>query len=264
MSDLGGGIGLPQMSEREMFENLLGEDSERDGEEPEIAARIGEQMLHMNLQPLPRSTRVRIRDIISRIPARNVVLVGGGIGHLSAWLLDLWCGDPAEPQENPPQRPDSFTIVEEGGKFGVIIDRLIRRYDASSWTRVITQPWLELSAETQSWLAASTTIPDSANPSLLPLPMELAIVDLDEERRPEAAKSAFDLLAPGGILIALEPEVPTGDVGEIEAGKDATEAQRLVASFNRWMEFVRSVDEEDSAAFVEMRGGTIGVFRRST
>ena len=69
MSDLGGGIGLPQMSEREMFENLLGEDSERDGEEPAIAARIGEQMLHMNLQPLPRSTRVRIRDIISRIPA---------------------------------------------------------------------------------------------------------------------------------------------------------------------------------------------------
>ena len=51
MSDLGGGIGLPQMSEREMFENLLGEDSEREGDEPAIAARSGGQRLHMKLQP---------------------------------------------------------------------------------------------------------------------------------------------------------------------------------------------------------------------
>ena len=88
------GFGLPQMSEREMFDRLLSEDSVRDDSEPAIAAGIGEQMLHMSLRPLPRSMRARIRDICARVPARNAVLIGGGIGHLSAWLLDLWCGDP--------------------------------------------------------------------------------------------------------------------------------------------------------------------------
>ena len=51
MSD-GGGIGLPQMSEREMFEQLLSLDSDFGDEEPQIAANIGQQMLHMNLIPL--------------------------------------------------------------------------------------------------------------------------------------------------------------------------------------------------------------------
>ena len=83
-----GGIGLPQMSEEEMFSLLLSDDVERDDSEPAIAAGIGEQMLHMSLRPLPRSMRARIRDISSRIPAKNAVLIGGGIGHLSAWLLD--------------------------------------------------------------------------------------------------------------------------------------------------------------------------------
>ena len=68
-----GGFGLPQMSEREMFEKLLSSDSDFSDEEPAIAASIGEQMLHMDLVPLTRSFRVRIRDITSKIPAKNVV-----------------------------------------------------------------------------------------------------------------------------------------------------------------------------------------------
>ena len=118
-----GGFGLPQMSEREMFEKLLSEDSDYSDNEPVIAANIGEQMLHMDLIPLTRSFRVRIRDITSKIPAKNVVLVGGGIGHLAAWLLDLWTGDPANPPVEPRSRPESFRIIEPAGKFGVIIDR---------------------------------------------------------------------------------------------------------------------------------------------
>jgi hypothetical protein len=43
MSDAGG-FGLPQMSEREMFEKLLSADSDYTDEEPAIAASIGEQM----------------------------------------------------------------------------------------------------------------------------------------------------------------------------------------------------------------------------
>ena len=93
MRESGEGLGLPQMSEREMFEMLLSEDNSRTSDEPEIAANIGEQMLHMGLSPLSRSIRTRIRDICSRIPAKNVILVGGGIGHLSAWLFDMWCSE---------------------------------------------------------------------------------------------------------------------------------------------------------------------------
>ena len=95
------------MSEREMFDRLLSDDSERGDSEPPIAAGIGEQMLHMDLRPLPRSMRARIRDIAARVPARNALLIGGGIGHLAAWLLDLWCGDPA----NPPEQPDPKSVV---------------------------------------------------------------------------------------------------------------------------------------------------------
>ena len=64
-------------------------------------------------------------------------------------------------------------------------------------------------------------------------------------------------------MIALEPQVPTGDVGESEQGVEMTPAQQVVASFNQWIEFVQSVNSNHSAAFVELAGGTIGVFLRS-
>ena len=109
MNESGGGFGLPQMSEREMFEMLLSEDEYMTSDEPEIAANIGEQMIHMGLRPLSRTIRSRIRDICSRIPAKNVILVGGGIGHLSAWLFDLWCSE----EKSNVESPESFTIIEE-------------------------------------------------------------------------------------------------------------------------------------------------------
>ena len=42
-----------------------------------------------------------------------------------------------------------------------------------------------------------------------------------------------------------------------------TQAQQVVASFNEWIEFVQSVNSNHSAAFVELSGGTLGVFLRS-
>ncbi len=263
MSDIGGGLGLPQMSQREMFERLVSADESRVDEEPEIAAAIGEQMLHMDLRPLTRSVRARIRDIAGRLPARNVVIVGGGIGHLTAWMMDLWCGDPASDTPSANHRPDTLRVIEEGGKFGVIIDRLLRRYDATSWAQVLTRSWNEVAAETASWNAAGAALPDAARTAPLPQPIDLVIIDLPELERAEAAANAFDLLAPGGVVMVLEPQVPTGDVGEPTAGEELTQAQQVVASFNRWMEFVRRVDSEHSAAFVELTGGTLGVFLRS-
>ena len=260
----GGGIELPQTSDREMFDRLLSEDSERGDSEPAIAAGIGEQMLHMDLRPLPRSVRARIRDIAARVPAKNALLIGGGIGHLAAWLLDLWCGDPANPPEQPPPRPDSFRIVEPGGKFGVIIDRLIRRHGAESWTQIIAKPWQEVAAEAASWSAATAALPVSKPPSQLPPSLDLVVIDVPESERPSTASAAFDMLSPGGVLLVQEPEVPTGDVGVAEVGSEPTPAQRKVESFNSWIGFVKQVSEFHSLGFVELAGGTLAVLRRST
>ena len=252
------------MSEREMFDRLLSDDSERGDSEPPIAAGIGEQMLHMDLRPLPRSVRARIRDIAARVPARNALLIGGGIGHLAAWLLDLWCGDPANPPEQPPPRPDSFRIVEPGGKFGVIIDRLVHRHGAESWTQIIAKPWQEVAAEAASWSAATAALPVSKPPSQLPPSLDLVVIDVPESERPSTASAAFDMLSPGGVLLVQEPEVPTGDVGVAEVGSEPTPAQRKVESFNSWIGFVKQVSESHSLGFVELAGGTLAVLRRST
>ena len=263
MSAVDGGFGLPQMSEEEVFSLLLSEDADRDDSEPAIAAGIGEQMLHMSLRPLPRSMRTRIRDISGRIPAKNAVLIGGGIGHLSAWLLDLWCGDPANPPEIPPSRPDSFRIVEPGGKFGVIIDRLIRRHGAEGWTQIIQMPWNELAAEAATWSAATAALPQNAKSSPLPLPIDLVVVDVPEDERATTARSAFELLSAGGVLLVQEPEVPTGDVGVADSPSEMTSAQKKVESFNQWISFVKHVSDNHSLGFVELTGGTLAVLRRT-
>ena len=90
MDELSNRKDLPMMTEKDMLNLLLSTNSELGESEPEIAASIGEQMLHMDLNPLPKSIRVRIRDICSRVNPGNTALIGGGIGHLSAWLFDLW------------------------------------------------------------------------------------------------------------------------------------------------------------------------------
>tara|TARA_B100000927_G_C16470806_1_gene471450 strand:- start:57 stop:872 length:816 start_codon:yes stop_codon:yes gene_type:complete len=256
------GFGLPQMSEGEMLERLLSEDPNRTDKEPEIASSIGEQMLLMGLRTMPRSLRVRIRDISSRVPLGNAILVGGGIGHLSAWLFDLWCGVPTDENRNARPRPDSFIIVEEGARFGVIIDRLIRRYDAETWSRVIAKPWSEITAEVTSWSAAAASLPSSARPSDIPLPVSLVIVDLPDSERSAAASSAFDILSPDGLLIVPEPEVPTGDVGVPDEGQEPTEAQSKVIAFNQWISFIKRVSDNHSVSFVELSGGTLAVIRR--
>lgn len=259
MNGPGEGFGLPQMSEREMFEMLLSEDEYMTSDEPEIAANIGEQMIHMGLRPLSRTIRARIRDICSRIPAKNVILVGGGIGHLSAWLFDLWCSN----EKSNVSSPESFTIIEEGGKFGIILNRLITRYEADSWSKVIVKPWNEISAESTSWFASNAATSDITPFSLMPLPVDLIIIDLPENERIDALISSFDLLSPGGIIIIKEPEVPTGDVGEINDDMEITKAQEKVLYFNKWIKAITGFSKKNSLSFIELNGGSLAILRRS-
>jgi len=259
MDGNGGGLGLPQASEREIINELLSEDTSRGQIEPKIATSIGEQMLHMDMTPLPRSIRVRIRDICSRIKANNVVLVGGGIGHLSAWLFDMWCGSPDGQSEAYGARPDNFRIIERGSRFGVIIDRLIRRYNAEKWASVISQPWSEVAGEATSSELANFTSPGTSIGTVLPQPLGLVIIDLPESERIKAASLAFDLISPGGVVLVQEPTVPTGDVGSQEEGQPLTPAQEKVRDFNSWISFVRNVSESHSIGFTDLTGGTLAV-----
>ena len=92
------------------------------------------------------------------------------------------------------------------------------------------------------------------------MPVDLVIVDLPEDDRVDAAKSVFELVSPGGLVLLLEPTVPTGDVGEIASGVELTPAQMKVRSFNRWIEMVREVNEEHLVGFADLTGGTLVAF----
>ncbi len=251
------GGGLPQMSEAEVMRLLLSEDPDRGQVEPEVASSIGEQMLHMDMPLLPKSVRSRIRDVCSRVSSRNAVLVGGGIGHLSAWLFDLWCPEDQEGGESSELRPESFRIIEPGTRFGVIIDRLIRRYDSESWAKVISRSWQEVFAESMSQMVSNVALPETALDSLLPMPVDLVVIDVPEDDRVQCSSSAFDLVSPGGLVLVLEPTVPTGDVGEIDDGDGPTPAQEKVQSFNQWIDLVKNVNSGHSLGFAELSGGTL-------
>ncbi len=257
MDDGGSAPNLPQMSESDVMGLLLSEDAERDQSEPEVASSIGEQMLHMDIPLLPRSVRARIRDVCSRIDSTNAVLMGGGIGHLSAWLFDLWPTSHESHIGGKPKRPETFSIIEPGTRFCVIIDRLIRRYQAEDWARTIPKNWQEVFAETQSSLASNISIPESALNSVLPMPVDLVLIDLPEEERVAAAAAAFDLVKPGGLVLLLEPTVPTGDVGDLSDGIEFTPAQLKVQSFNSWINLVKKIHEKNSVGFTDLTGGTL-------
>ena len=143
----------------------------------------------------------------------------------------------------------------------MILDRLIRRYDAVSWTSVISTPWTEVVAETSAWNAASATneVP-SISKAPLPSPTGLVVIDVPEIQRPAFLRSALDIIQEDGVILILEPEVPTGDVGDFEPGNPQTEAQRRVDAFNSWMAVIREAGARGfKSAFVELSGATLVV-----
>ena len=124
--------------------------------------------------------------------------------------------------------------------------------------------WQEVIAETVSSKASNVSIDESALNSALPMPVDLAVIDLPEDDRADAAKSVFELVSPGGLVLLIEPTVPTGDVGEIIVGAELTPAQVKVRSFNRWIELVRDINEEHLVGFTDLTGGTlVALFKKA-
>ena len=249
--DGAGGIGLPSYSESDLMTALLAEDRGRSESEPEIAASIVQQMLHMDLAPLPRSVRVRIRDVTARLQVKSVIEVGAGIGHLSAWLFDHWLTEAGS-------MPDGYTMVERGGRFSIVLQRLIERHDAAAWARVIAGDWQALAAASLSAVDG-----DESESPVDPIPpADLIIVHGESDGLVGDIEAALPMLRPGGLLLTPEPLVPTADVGMPEPDGELTTGQVQVREFNAWIALVRAAETSHSVGFVECTGGTLVAFRR--
>ena len=229
---------------------LLSKNPDQPKDEPDVAASIGAQLEHMELDSMPTSLRRRIRDIISRVEPNRECEVGSGIGHLSAWLLDHWSSNP---------KPEHFDMIEAGGKFGVILTRLIRRYDSEDWAHVRVGDFESLCAELDSWNAANTTTDEAAATTAPPLraPYEIVIVDVGDIGKVEAIQRSFNLLVPGGLILTAEPEVPVDDVGDIPESGPINPGQARVAAFNEWTQFITEINQTNPVGFVPLFGGTL-------
>ncbi len=223
---------------------VLSKSDETQRDEPEVAATIGTQLLHMNLESLPIALRRRIRDIGWRIEPNSVIEIGAGIGHLSSWMMDLWSEE---------QHPKNYFLVESGGKFGVILKRLVDRYEASDWAEVIVGDWREIISQFQS---QKTSGKNTLMPSLtetLTNGVDMIIVDVGWKNHNDCIIASLPLLSECGILVCAEPEVPL----ETETNSEK------IAQFNEWISLVKMVNSTHQMGFVPLFGGTvIGITRK--
>ena len=230
------------------LEELLSRNEELPREEPEVSRNIGEQLKHMDPTSWPVTLRRRARDLVARKEPTTVVEVGAGIGHLSSWLFDHWT--------TGGKQPARYQLVEEGGKFGVILKRVIDRYEAHDWAEVVIGDWNSIVSDSKAWHAANATdqAATGAGKSPLPKSIDLIILQSDHSRLLERLMASMPLLTKKGLLITAEPEVPMGE--------DADQAQ--VDSFNQWMEFIKMIQSSHEVGFVPMYGGTlVGITRKS-
>ena len=234
------------LSKDEVLSSILSPDPNRSRDEPAIAANISAQLNHMGLDTWSISVIRRLRDAVGRIKPDRIIEVGGGIGHRSAWIYDLIDQDEWQPTR--------YDIIENGAKFGVIIHRLMTRYKAESWTKIVVGELNSLLAQTNAWSAASKSGIEVGD-SPIQSQAEVIIVDSNGKNVANAVKQMLPMLAKGGVLFTLEPLVPAGDVDENdEAG------MAIVEGFNSWINLIQSANETHHIAFNPLFGGTLVAF----
>ena len=235
---------LPEEIVREeILAYLMAKDTQQPRDEPEIAANIHAQLQHMGLSTWSISVHRRLRDAVARLRPSTVLEVGASIGHRTAWLLDQF--------ERADARPATLTLVEQGGKFGVILQRLLQRYEAMSWASVVVGEPEQLAAEHQAWQLAAAT-----NQELSQTPFEreydVIVIDAPSPNRASLVASYLPFLAKNGVLFTVEPDMPSGEVDE-----DDEAGMALVNGFNRWIEVVAESKETHHLAFMPLFGGTL-------
>jgi predicted O-methyltransferase YrrM len=234
------------LSKDEVLSSILSPDPNRTRDEPAIAANISAQLNHMGLDTWSISVIRRLRDAVGRIKPDRIIEVGGGIGHRSAWIYDLIDQDDWQPTR--------YDIIENGAKFGVIIHRLMTRYKAESWTKIVVGELNSLLAQTNAWSAASKSGIEVGD-SPIQSQAEVIIVDSNGKNVANTVKQMLPMLAKGGVLFTVEPLVPAGDVDENdEAG------MAIVEGFNSWINLIQSANETHYIAFNPLFGGTLVAF----
>ena len=234
------------LSKDEVLSSILSPDPNRNRDEPAIAANISAQLNHMGLDTWSISVIRRLRDAVGRMKPDRIIEVGGGIGHRSAWIYDLIDQDDWQPTR--------YDIIENGAKFGVIIHRLMTRYEAQSWTKIVVGELNSLLAQTNAWSAASKSGIEVGD-SPIQSQAEVIIVDSNGKNVANTVKQMLPMLAKGGVLFTVEPLVPAGDVDENdEAG------MAIVEGFNSWINLIQSANETHYIAFNPLFGGTLVAF----
>jgi predicted O-methyltransferase YrrM len=233
----------PEVNKDEILAQLLTADTSRVRDEPEIAANISTQLQHMGLSTWSISAHRRLRDALGRLKPNRVIEVGGGIGHRSAWIYDLFVQDGFTPER--------YDIIENGAKFAVIIHRLMTRYEGESYTKIVVGVLDALVGETLAWKAASSTGLEVGDAPIQP-EADAIIVDGKSSIRAKNVELMLPFLAPGGVLFTLEPDMPVGDVDP-----EDTEGMALVEGFNAWIELIQSSNETHHIGFMPLFGGTL-------
>ena len=227
----------------EILTHLLSQDASQPRDEPEVAANIGEQLQHMGLTTWSISIHRRLRDALGVLQPENVLEVGGGIGHRTAWIYDLF--------ERQKRTPEKMTIIEQGAKFGVIIHRLMTRYEAEDWTNIVVGDPLQLAAEHAAWSLATTTTAEISETPFAPS-YQAIIIDGTSANRANLVKTYMPFLDSNGVLFTVEPDMPTGDVDP-----DDEHGMALVDGFNGWIELVQETQSSHHIAFMPLFGGTL-------
>ena len=210
-------------------------DNQLPREVPAVSAAIAEQARHMSL-PLP-STSIcrRIRDIVTRFRPERLIEINASIGLVTSWLLSA--------QEDHGFRPLSHHVLDRGGKFGVILQRLIDRFDSPEHVHLRIAEYGALLAESR----ASLTI---ANHQSHHLPKEVDMVIVDVMSHPDVSDVAVGLshLRKGGLLIVVEPHEPA---------EDASKDEPSVIRFQSWIDLIHQEHDKRAIAFIPITGGIL-------
>ena len=233
----------PSVDKADVLAQLLSADPLRSRDEPDIAGNIGGQLKHMGLSTWSISAHRRLRDALGRLRPNRVIEVGGGIGHRSAWIYDLFTVDGFTPER--------YDIIENGAKFAVILHRLMTRHEAQSYTKIVVGVLDALVGETLAWKAASSTGLEVGEAPIQP-EADAIIVDGTSAVRARNVELMLPFLAPGGVLFTLEPDMPVGDVET-----DDVDGMALVNGFNAWIELIQSCSTTHHVGFMPLFGGTL-------
>ncbi|MBV18327.1 MAG: hypothetical protein CMA56_00460 [Euryarchaeota archaeon] len=235
-------------SPEEAFRAALGARQDLGRDAPDIAANIGVQMGHMGIDVPTVSVVRRLRDIVVTLQPRTVAEVGAAIGHTTAWLLDAWSREDVV-------APDMVDVMEEGNRFAVILDRVIKRYGMEESARVVVGTVDEHAPQTRAWRLAH--LASKERPPTLMDALDVMILRGGIESLSARAASGLELLRRGGVLLLIEPAVPGEDIND-----STEEGAAIIAGFNAWISFVQRCSEEHDLAFVPVHGGTIVAVRK--